>query len=317
MSKIPFRISPMLATLVDEPFTKKNWVFEEKYDGVRMLAYKETRKISLISRNEIDRTTRYPQITVELAKLDADTLILDGEIVVFDNHGISQFQLLQQSKGNVRYAVFDCLYRNGRDLRREPLSVRRKILEETLGSGRVVQIAKRLARNGIVAFAQARNKRLEGIIAKDSASFYAGGRSQAWLKVKVHQNEEFVVGGFTAAGGSRQYFGALLLGEFHGKALRYVGKVGTGFNESMLGYLYRKMKPIVQRASPFVSDVRERTATFVDPELVAQIAFTERTKDGKLRHPVYLGLRDDKPSREVQRGASHGHQGKTRRARSV
>ena len=291
----------MLATLVDEPFTRTNWVFEEKYDGVRMLAYKETRKVSLISRNGIDRTNRYPQIANELGKLRADTLILDGEVVVFDSRGVSQFQLLQQSKGKVRYAVFDCLYKNGRDLRREPLSARRKILEEVVDSGAVILTAKRLANDGIAAFEQARKKGLEGIIAKDSASLYAEGRSRAWLKVKVHQNEEFVVGGFTAPEGSRQYFGALLLGEFHGKELRYVGKVGTGFNENVLRSLHRKMKLLAQRASPFSSGVREKTATFVDPELVAQIAFTERTKDGKLRHPVYLGLRDDKSSREVQR----------------
>jgi bifunctional non-homologous end joining protein LigD len=300
MSKIPFRVSPMLATLVDEPFSRNNWVFEEKYDGVRMLAYKEGKKISLISRNEIDRTDRYPAIAAELGKLEADTLLLDGEIVVFDAHKVSHFQLLQQGKGKPQYAVFDCLYKDGKDLRREPLAARRGALEEVVNSGAVVRAAARVAEeDGTAAFEIATKRGLEGVIGKDSAAPYTEGRSRAWLKVKVNQREEFVIGGFTAPEGSRQHFGALLLGAYHRDQLQYVGKVGTGFNEEILSDLHRRMKQLARGRSPFSSDVKEKSATFIAPKLVAQIAFTERTKDGKLRHPVYLGLRDDKSAREV------------------
>lgn len=290
----------MLATLVEEPFSKDGWVFEEKYDGVRMLAYKEGPKVSLISRNGIDRSSRYPTIAAEIAEVAAKTLLLDGEIVVFDSHKVSRFQLLQQGDGQVHYAVFDCLYENGRDLRREPLSLRRKTLEKMLKRGPIVRIAKRLADDGVEAFETATRLGLEGVIGKDSAAGYVEGRSTSWLKVKINQQEEFVIGGFTTPAGSRHHFGALLLGAYRGRELRYVGKVGTGFDEHSLGSLYKRMKTLARTTSPFSSDVNEKSATFVSPKLVAQIAFTEKTKEGKLRHPVYLGLRDDKSSREVQ-----------------
>lgn len=300
MGTIPFRISPMLATLVEHPFSKKGWVFEEKYDGVRMLAYKEGPKVSLISRNGIDRSNRYPIIAAELSKVAAKTLLLDGEIVVLDSHKVSRFQLLQRGDGQVKYAVFDCLYENDQDLRREPLSRRRKALEKALKPGPIVSIAKRLADDGVKAFETAMRLGLEGVIGKDSDASYVEGRSTSWLKVKINQQEEFVIGGFTAPTGSRHHFGALLLGAYRGRELRYVGKVGTGFNEQSLGSLYKRMKTLARTTSPFSSRISEKSATFISPKLVAQIAFTERTKEGKLRHPVYLGLRDDKYVREVR-----------------
>jgi bifunctional non-homologous end joining protein LigD len=300
MDKVPFRVSPMLATLVDKPFSKQGWVFEEKYDGVRMLAYKEGHKVSLTSRNGIDRSNRYPTIALEVAKLDARTLLLDGEIIVFDAGKVSRFQLLQQGKGRVQYAVFDCLYKDGRDLRREALSARRKVLEQVLSSGPVVSIAKRLGEDGIRAFGMATERGLEGMIGKNGSAAYTEGRSAAWLKVKINQQEEFVIGGFTEPEGTRRHFGALLLGAFRGRELQYVGKVGTGFNQQVLGSLHTKMKTLTRGTSPFSSRIGEKSATFISPKLVAQIAFTERTKDGKLRHPVYLGLRDDKSAREVR-----------------
>jgi bifunctional non-homologous end joining protein LigD len=300
MDKIPFRISPMLATLVDRPFSKEGWVFEEKYDGVRMLAYKEGQKVSLISRNGIDRSNRYPTIAAEIAKLNAKALLLDGEIVVFDARRVSRFQLLQQSKRKVQFAVFDCLYKDGKDLRREALSARRKVLEQVVNSSATVEIAKRLANDGLAAFEIATKRGLEGVIGKDSSAPYREGRSTAWLKVKINQQEEFVIGGFTPPEGSRHHFGALLLGAFRGRELRYVGKVGTGFNKQILGSLHKKMKTLARQSSPFSSDIGEKSPTFISPKLVAQIAFTERTKDGKLRHPVYLGLRDDKSTGEIR-----------------
>ena len=299
MGKIPFRISPMLATLVDEPFSRRGWVFEEKYDGVRILAYKEGKKITLMSRNGIDRTSRYEAIAADLAKLDSDTLLLDGEVVVFGAHQVSRFELLQQGKGKAQYAVFDCLYRNNRDLRREPLASRRQALEQALDPVGAVRLATRLADDGIAAFEAAVARGLEGIVGKDSSARYSEGRSRSWIKVKVNQRQEFVIGGFTAPEGSRRFFGALLLGAYHHDQLQYVGKVGTGFNDEVLSSLHRKMKKLRRAKSPFTADVKERSATFVSPKLVAEIAFTERTKDGKLRHPVYLGLRDDKPAKQV------------------
>lgn len=299
MGKIPFRVSPMLATLVEEPFSRRGWVFEEKYDGVRILAYKEGQKITLVSRNGIDRTSRYEAIAADLAKLDSDTLLLDGEVVVFGAHQVSRFALLQQGRGKAQYAVFDCLYQNCRDLRGEPLESRRQALERAVSTVGVVRRAARLADDGIAAFEAAVARGLEGIVGKDSSARYIEGRSRSWLKVKVNQRQEFVIGGFTAPQGSRRYFGALLLGAYHHHQLQYVGKVGTGFNDEILSSLHQKMKALKRVKSPFTADVKERSATFVAPQLVAEIAFTERTKDGKLRHPVYLGLRDDKTAKEV------------------
>jgi bifunctional non-homologous end joining protein LigD len=298
---IPFRVSPMLATLVDAPFARPNWVFEEKYDGVRILAYKERSGVSLISRNAVDRTARYPEIAAAIGRLKPQTLLLDGEVVAFDAKNVSRFQLLQQGKGRPQYAVFDCLYANGHDLRKEALSLRRATLERMVKPSDLLLWAARLAADGLKAFQIAKRRGLEGIVGKNQSSIYVERRSTEWLKVKVHQEDEFVIGGFTQPTGSRQHFGALLLGVYSGNQLRYVGKVGTGFDRETLASLYRKFQRLIRAKSPFASEVRERRATFLSPQLVAQVSFTEWTKDGKLRHPVFLGLRDDKKAKEVIR----------------
>jgi bifunctional non-homologous end joining protein LigD len=299
MNKIPFRISPMLATLVDAPFTRPNWVFEEKYDGIRILAYKEGPKVSLISRNAIDRTSRYPDVAAAVATLKAQTLLLDGEVVVFDERNVSRFQLLQRGKGRPRFAIFDVLYANGADLRRKELSLRRDALERLVHPSSTLMLSKRLSPDGKKAYQIAARRGLEGIIAKNLASVYVEGRSSEWLKVKAHQEDEFVIGGFTEPAGSRQYFGALLLGVFSRGKLRYVGKVGTGFDERTLESLHKQFHPLIREKSPFSTDVRERGATFLSPKLIAQISYAEQTTDGKLRQPVYLGLRDDKSAKQV------------------
>lgn len=299
MNKIPFRVSPMLATLADAPFSNPDWIYEEKYDGVRILAYKEGDGVTLISRNAIDRTARYPHIAAAVAKLKARTLALDGEIVVFDSKQVSRFELLQQKKGTPRYAVFDLLYANGLDFRGQPLSVRRKALEETVSPSESILLSARLASDGVKAFQIASKRGMEGIVAKNLSSRYSESRSTQWLKIKAHMEDEFVIGGFTAPGGSRNHFGALLLGEYSRGELQYAGKVGTGFDEKTLTSLYRKFQGLRRTTSPFSTEVRERGAKFLSPRLVAQISYTERTSDGKLRHPVYLGLRDDKKAREV------------------
>jgi bifunctional non-homologous end joining protein LigD len=289
----------MLATLADEPFTKPNWIFEEKYDGVRMWAYKEGKQVKLISRNGIDRTARYPTIANAVKALKTATLALDGEIIASDTKKVSRFQFLQQGKGNLQFAVFDIVYANGKDLRRTPLSARREALERILQPSEFLIVSTRLAADGIKAFKIASKRGLEGIIAKNLSSFYVEGRSREWLKVKIHKEDEFVIGGFSKPGGTRSYFGALLIGAYSAGKLRYMGKVGTGFDEKTLQSLHRTFKPLIQAKSPFSTDVREAGATFLSPKLIAQLSYTEQTSDGKLRHPVYLGLRDDKSPEEV------------------
>lgn len=289
----------MLATLVREPFHKPGWVYEEKYDGDRILAYKEGDRIRLMTRNDIDRHDAFPRIVTAIRSLRPRTLLLDGEVVIFDRKGISRFQLLQQRKGEPVYAVFDCLFREGKDLRNEPLSARRAVLEESLESGKFLMLARRLARDGFEAFRAAKRRGYEGLLAKDSFSRYQSGRSNAWLKVKVHQEDEFVIVGFTAPAGSRKHFGALLLGAYEHGMLRYVGKVGTGFTARTLASLYGKFGPLVRKDSPMTEPVREKGVTYLAPSLVAQISYQEWTADMKLRQPVFLGLREDKQAEEV------------------
>ena len=291
----------MLATLVHNPFHRPGWVYEEKYDGVRILAYKEGRDVHLFSRNAIDRTATYTEIAQATGRLPARTLLLDGEIVAFDRHGVSRFQLLQQGRAPRSYVVFDCLYRDGQDLRREPLPVRRAALEAVAGARGTVHLARRLAADGLAAYRTAKRRGFEGIIAKDTAAPYEQRRSSKWLKVKVRQEDEFVIGGYTAPRGSRAKFGALLLGAYDARGrLHYVGKVGTGFTERSLASLHRLFRPLVRARPAFSDPPRERDATYLAPRRVAQIAFEEWTADQKLRQPAFLGLRDDKDPREVR-----------------
>jgi bifunctional non-homologous end joining protein LigD len=308
----------MLATLVREPFHKPGWVYEEKYDGYRILAYKEGSRVRLYSRNAIDRTDRFFDVAAAMSTLRPITLLLDGEVSVFDREGVSRFQLLQNlGAGKSVFAVFDCLYKDGQDLRRRPLSERRAALEQSLASNKlqnqarnkaiknkslnqVIVPSSRLASNGLEAYRLAMQRKFEGLVAKDLSSPYVEGRSRFWLKVKVHQQDEFVIGGFTKPTGSRSHFGALLLGAYDrsGK-LRFVGKVGTGFNEQSLTMLFKKFRPLIRKQSPFVDPPRDRDVTFLAPKLVAQISYQEWTADKKLRQPVFLGLRDDKSPQEV------------------
>jgi len=289
----------MLATLVAEPFDKPGWVYEEKYDGDRMLAYKEGARVRLLSRNGKDNSSRFPQIVTAIGKLRPATLLLDGEVVIFDRKGVSRFQLLQQDKGEPVYVVFDCLFADGKDLRHQALAARRTALERIVSSKGVLRLSHRLATNGLAAYEIARRTGYEGLVAKDLASRYVGKRSKSWLKVKVHQEDEFVIVGFTAPEGSRQHFGALLLGVYEDGTLRYVGKVGTGFDRKTLAALYKKFQPLIVHKIALVDPPRERGVTFLKPKLVAQISYQELTAEKKLRQPVFLGLRDDKQPKEV------------------
>ena len=297
--RVPFRVRPMLATLTAEPFDKAGWVFEEKYDGDRILAYKEDDRVRLLSRSAEDRTDRFPGIAQAIRNLEPSSLLLDGEVVVFDKRGISRFQLLQQGEGEPSYAVFDCLFCEGKDLRGQSLATRRTAMVNAIGSSRVLLPSQRLATNGLKAFRLAKRRGYEGLVAKDPASHYVEGRSSKWLKVKIHQEDEFVIAGFTKPAGSRKYFGALLLGAYENGRLRYVGKVGTGFSEKPLATLSKLFHPLVRKHTAFADPPLERGVSHLAPHLIAQVSFQEWTADRKLRQPVFLGLRNDKHPREV------------------
>jgi bifunctional non-homologous end joining protein LigD len=297
--RIPFRVKPMLATLVDKPFHRPGWVYEEKYDGYRILAYKEEKRVTLLSRNGKDRTESFADVAKAVATLRDRTLLLDGEAVAFDRRLVSRFQLLQQGEVPVVFAAFDCLYRNGRDLREKPLGSRREILETVIGGTDRLFASRRLGPDGLEAFRLAQKKGFEGMVAKNGASVYVERRSREWLKVKVNQEEEFVIGGYTAPAGTRTHFGALLLGAYRGADLRYVGSVGTGYTQKTLASLHRGFQPLVRKTPPFADPPRIKGVTWLAPKLVAQVAFHEWTDEAKLRQPVFLGLRDDKRPGEV------------------
>lgn len=294
----------MLALLSKEMVTGREWVYEEKYDGIRAVAYRDDDRVRLLSRTGQDLTAGFPAIVDALRALRDADFVLDGELVVFDPLGVSRFQLLQRRGIDTRtrtvYVVFDCLRSRGRDLLRRPLDERRKGLLELIPrrSGPLMP-SRRLPRDGETALATAREKGWEGIIAKLATSPYEPGmRSRAWLKVKVRGESEFVIGGYTPPHGSRAELGALLVGLYDGGKLRYTGKVGTGYTQETLRDLGAKLKSLRTGASTFDPPPKVPGALWVRPRLVAQIAYAEWTADGKLRQPAFLGLRADKTPEE-------------------
>ena len=294
----------MLATLSTEIPTGPNWAFEEKYDGIRALAYRTRKKVHVWSRNGLGLTAGFREVADRVAALPGGDLVLDGELVVFDKKGVSRFQLLQRRGSGARtaYVVFDLLERDGTPMVKRPLNERRAALEDLLGAGAgVLRLSRRLGKNGTRAQEIARTKGLEGIIAKDETSIYEPGkRSRSWLKVKVRKESEFVIGGYTAPTGSRAHLGALIVGLYDGPALRYTGKVGSGYTRESLAELAKLQVPLRTDRSPFADAPRMNDATWVKPKLVAQIAFAEWTAAGKLRQPVFLGLRRDTSPRECR-----------------
>lgn len=295
-------IRPMLATLATAVPVGAQWTFEEKYDGIRALAYRQRGRVRLWSRNELDLTAGFPDVAQAVAKLPGGDLVLDGELVIFDKTGVSRFQLLQRrgSGGRAVYVVFDLLELEGKSLLQRPLKERRTALEGVVDRG-VLRLSRRLGKNGAAAYATAGKKSWEGIIAKDETSVYEPGlRSRAWLKVKVRKESEFVIGGFTAPAGSRRHLGALLVGLYDGDDLRYAGKVGSGYSGESLADLAARLAPTRATTSPFKDAPRMKDATWVRPKLVAQLAFAEWTAGDKLRQPVFLGLRRDKAPRECR-----------------
>jgi bifunctional non-homologous end joining protein LigD len=300
--KIPF--PPMLATLVEGVPKGREWVYEEKYDGIRTVASRRDGTVRLWSRTLQDLTKDFVGVARDIEDLPGGDLVLDGEVVVFDPEGVSRFQLLQRRGSGARlvYAVFDLLEHGGRDLGKLPLAQRREALDHVVPRKRgALMRSRRLSRDGAKAYAQAKELGWEGIIAKDERSPYeVGRRSRSWLKVKVRKESEFVIGGFTAPKGSREHLGALLVGLFDDGHFRYAGKVGTGYTREVLADLAKKLGPLVTQRSPFEPAPRMKDASWVRPRLVAQITYAEWTSDGKLRQPAFLGLRTDKPPREVR-----------------
>ncbi|WP_369215895.1 non-homologous end-joining DNA ligase [Streptomyces flavofungini] len=304
--------TPMLATLSDRRDFPDGWLFERKLDGIRVLAVRERGEVTLLSRSGRRLNATYPEIVDALAAQDCADFTVDGEIVAYFK-GRTDFALLQQrmgltraadvaaSKVAVTYYVFDLLRLDGADVRRLALRVRKSLLRRALTFAAPLRFCAHRNEGGPELLADACRRGWEGLIAKRAGSTYQRRRSDDWLKLKCSRAQEFVVGGFTEPAGSRTGLGALLIGHYEDGKLRYAGKVGTGFDHRTLRALRQELDAREVRTSPFEGRRPERTAHWVRPELVAEIAFTEWTRDGLLRHPRYQGLRDDKDPREVVR----------------
>jgi DNA ligase D-like protein (predicted ligase) len=296
----------MKAVLTDEPFDDPNWIFERKLDGIRCLAHRDDGgRVRLLSRTDRDMTGQFPEIAEALDAQPCEDFVIDGEVVAFQD-GITSFSRLQR-RGRQRVSVFlyvfDVMRLEGRDVRDLPLRERKALLRRTLHFDGPLRLSTHRNEHGTKLFREACRQGLEGLIAKRADSPYlSGGRSRDWLKLKCHAEQELVIGGFTAPQGSRTDFGALLVGYREDEKLRYAGKVGTGFDRATLETLGRRLRELERDDPPF-ADVHPipRGTHWVEPELVAQIGFAEWTRDGRLRHPRYLGLREDKPAREVVR----------------
>jgi DNA ligase D-like protein (predicted ligase) len=286
----------MKAVLTDHAFDRPGWIFERKYDGIRCLAIKKGGRTRLLSRNDLDLGERFPSIAAAVAALDLDDFAIDGEVAAV--HG--GFAGLAQGGGRAYY-VFDALQVAGEDLRELPLTERKQRLP-ALGLRSPLHQSEPLEGTGTTLFERACRDGWEGLIAKRADSPYVGRRSRDWLKLKCSREQEFVIGGFTEPRGSRSGFGALLLGYYSDGTLVYAGKVGTGFGQAMLSDLAPRLGKLRRAASPFAEgDPPKLRVTWIRPELVAQVGFSEWTGDGRLRHPRFLGLREDRSPREVVR----------------
>jgi bifunctional non-homologous end joining protein LigD len=291
---------PMLATLVNEPFDDKEWVFETKWDGFRLIAEKRDQTVRLWSRNGIDVSTRYAVLLPALQKIKG-SCVIDGELCVLDAHGRSRFQLLQNAlnkKAKLLYVVFDTLFAGGKDIRKKPLLERKEILKALLPHNPLLHYSEHVAKFGKREFAKARRAHEEGVIAKRAAGLYfSGKRTREWLKFKAVHEQEVVIVGYTEPRRSRKYFGSLVLA-VRDKAKNgwvYAGHVGTGFDQASLKSIHERMQPLRIDKKQFDQKVgHENSTTWLVPKLVGEVKFTEWTSDSEMRHPVFLGLRADK-----------------------
>ncbi len=297
---------PMLTTLVNEPFDDAGWLFETKWDGYRAIASVQNHQVALYSRNEKSFNNDYPAVVAAVEKI-SHNVVLDGEIIVLDNKGRSHFQTLQNfrttGKGKLTYAVFDLLHLDGNELQHLSLLERKSLLKDVVAelNDKTVRFSPHVLKNGKSFFEKARQKGWEGIIAKKADSVYEEGRrGMEWLKIKIVNEQEALICGYTAPRGSRKQIGALVLGIYENRQLKYIGHCGGGLNEATIGVLYNRLQPLISNTSPFAEKVgTNMPVTWVKPRLVCQVKFQEWTGDGHLRQPVFLGLREDKPAKDV------------------
>jgi bifunctional non-homologous end joining protein LigD len=293
----------MKAVLERESFSDPAWIFERKLDGIRCLAVREHDEVRMLSRNDLDLGGRYPEVRDAVAAQEHRRFAIDGEIVAFDGQQTSFARLAQRGHTHVPvfFYIFDLLWVDGHDVR--ALGLRKRLLRAALAFDDPLRWTAHRNRVGEAMFTEACRKGWEGVVAKRADSPYRAARSRDWLKLKCEAGQELVIGGFTAPQGSRTDFGALLLGYFRDGELQYAGKVGTGFDHETLDSLGGQLHALARKTAPFAnpSAIRERGVTWVAPELVAEVGFTEWTTAGRLRHPRFLGLRDDKQATEVVR----------------
>ncbi len=308
---MPRAVTPMLATLAAEPFDDPDWIFEVKWDGYRAIAEIRDGAVSLYSRNGISFNKKFSPLVESLRKFGFDA-VLDGEVVVVDDQGRSDFQKLQHyqdsGKGHLLYYVFDLPYFQGHDLTNLPLIRRKELLKKVLPSVPKIRFSDHVVNEGVLFYQVSKEKGLEGIIAKHAQSAYEPGkRSRQWLKVKTRLTQEGVIAGFTEPGGGRKNFGALVLGLFEGDTLTFIGHVGGGFTEKDLMEIRGRLEPLIRKTCPFDAEPETNApVTWVRPELVCEVAFSGWTEDGSMRQPVYLRLREDKSAREVVREKAGG-----------
>lgn len=318
---LPAFVEPELATLVDRAPRGPGWIHEVKYDGYRLIARIERGHVQLFTRSGLDWTAKFISIADELAKLPVKTAMLDGEAVVLLPDGRSSFGALQQALSEGRHEriqlfLFDLLFLDGRDWRPRPLVERRAALAALLDraqAGGRIRFSHAFEEDGPDVLREACKLGLEGIISKPRDARYRSGRARAWLKIKCKRGQEFVIGGYQPSDKQGRAFRSLLLGTYEGDRLVYAGQVGTGFTVASAADLLARMKPL-RRATPALEDVpREdrRRAVWIEPKLVCNVEFTERTSDGKLRHPAFKGLREDKPPAEVHLDRSEPMAGAT------
>ncbi len=302
---MPHAIEPMLATPIKKPFDHPDWIFEVKWDGYRAVA-EIGEGVSLYSRNRISFEKKFSPIVDSLRELKFNA-VLDGEIVIVDDDGRPDFQKLQHyqgpGSGHLLYYVFDLLYFQGHDLTGLPLVRRKELLKKILPPSPKIRFSDHVWKEGVLFYHAAREKGLEGIIAKRSQSVYeTGRRSRQWLKVKARLTQEAVIAGFTEPGGSRRYLGALVLGVYEGDDLMYIGHVGGGFSEKDLGNVRQKLEPLIQKECPLkVKPETNAPVTWVQPQLICEVGLSGWTEDGVMRQPVFVRLREDKAAREVVR----------------
>jgi bifunctional non-homologous end joining protein LigD len=303
---MPHGIKPMLATLIKKPFDHPDWIFEVKWDGYRAIAEIRDGDVALYSRNGISLNQKFMPIAVSLRKSGFDA-VLDGEIVVVDDEGRPDFQILQNYResgsGHLLYSVFDLLYLRGHDLTKLPLVKRKELLKKILPHSPTIKFSDHVGQEGVSFFNAVKEKGMEGIIAKHSQSVYLPGRrSREWLKIKTRLTQEAVIAGFTQPRGARKYLGTLVLGVFEGRELVYIGHSGGGFGMKYLKELRERFGPLIRKNCPFrVTPQTNSPVTWLKPELVCEVAFSGWTADGIMRQPVFFRLREDKTAREAVR----------------